>query len=283
MFSENQTAILRLLARDPSAVHSMSDVGRALGKHPGVFQRGLNALVKTGYILDHQDGRCRRLRINTEHPLHAAIRQIAGADASPLPPEFYLTHRLTPDERPSRVEEPPGVYDVATRKLLIIAGPNGAGKSTFARQYLPGEAHCPTFINADYLALGLSPFAPEQAAMKAGRLMLKELDRHIANGQSVAIETTLSGLRYARRIPAWQQSGYAVKVIFLSLPSVEMAIARVATRVCQGGHAIPVATIRRRFESGRRNFEQIYKPLSDAWALYDSAGPTPLLIEEHER
>jgi len=61
-----------------------------------------------------------------------------------------------------------------TKKIIIIAGPNGAGKTTFARSFLPQEAQCPRFINADLIAAGLSPFAPEAAALKAGRVMLAE-------------------------------------------------------------------------------------------------------------
>ena len=55
-------------------------------------------------------------------------------------------------------------------KFIIIAGPNGAGKTTFAREFLPYEADCPVFVNADLIAAGLSPFNPERAAMQAGRL-----------------------------------------------------------------------------------------------------------------
>lgn len=70
---------------------------------------------------------------------------------------------------------------------------------------------------------------------------------------------------------------------FLSLPSVDLALARVAGRVRQGGHVIPEQTVRRRFALGRKNFENIYKPLVDAWAHYDSSGPLPRLVEEEER
>jgi predicted ABC-type ATPase len=59
-----------------------------------------------------------------------------------------------------------------SRRIIIIAGPNGAGKTTFAREFLPQEANCPDFINADLIAVGLSPFNPEAAALRAGRLML---------------------------------------------------------------------------------------------------------------
>ncbi len=165
------------------------------------------------------------------------------------------------------------------KKIIIIAGPNGAGKTTFARSFLPQEAQCPRFINADLIAAGLSPFAPEAAAIKAGRLMLEELAACVGRGESFAFETTLSGLGYLRHIDQWRAQGYRVKLYFLTLPSAEAAIARVAERVSQGGHDIAEPVIRRRFVAGRRNFDQHYKIKVDAWALYDNAGTTPVLLE----
>ena len=82
---------------------------------------------------------------------------------------------------------------MSSPKIVIIAGPNGAGKTTFARAFLPQEAQCPRFINADLIAAGLSPFAPEAAAVKAGRLMLQEIASCVARSESFAFETTLAG------------------------------------------------------------------------------------------
>lgn len=79
---------------------------------------------------------------------------------------------------------------MSDRKVIIIAGPNGAGKTTFARTFLPVEAQCPRFINADLIAAGLSPFAPEAAAIRAGKLMLQEMDACAVRGDSFAIETS---------------------------------------------------------------------------------------------
>lgn len=169
------------------------------------------------------------------------------------------------------------------KKIIIIAGPNGAGKTTFARSFLPAEAQCPRFINADLIAAGLSPFAPEAAAIKAGRLMLQEIAHCVARGESFAFETTLSGLAYLRHIREWKALGYHVSLFFLSLPSAEMAIARVAERVKQGGHDIPEAVIRRRFAAGRSNFESHYRSIVDAWACYDNAGDEPVMIEWGEQ
>ncbi len=168
------------------------------------------------------------------------------------------------------------------RKVIIIAGPNGAGKTTFAREFLPNEAGCPQFVNADLIAAGLAPFAPQTAAVQAGRLMLAEMERHFAAGHSFAFETTLAGRGYLRHIRCWQATGYVVEIIFLRLTSAEEAIARVAQRVRQGGHDIPEAVIRRRFDAGLNNFRQFYGPCADAWALYDNSGNRPVLLEWSE-
>ena len=166
-----------------------------------------------------------------------------------------------------------------SKKILILAGPNGAGKTTFARSFLTEEAQCPRFINADLIAAGLSPFAPEAAAVKAGRLMLEEIDTCVARGESFAFESTLSGVGYRRHIRRWRGLEYHVSLFFLRLPDAETAIARVAMRVRQGGHDIPEHVIRRRFDAGLRNLKIVYKSEVDTWALYDNAGDEPTLLE----
>lgn len=166
------------------------------------------------------------------------------------------------------------------KKIIIIAGPNGAGKTTFAEEFLPREADCPAFVNADLIAAGLAPFQPERAAFRAGRLMLEEIYNHVLKGENFALETTLSGRGYAGLIPGWQEGGYIIKLFFLRLASPELAIARVRQRVREGGHNIPEPIIRRRFAAGLLNFENLYKPVVDEWALYDNSAGEPALIEE---
>ena len=168
------------------------------------------------------------------------------------------------------------------KKIIIIAGPNGAGKTTFAREYLPKESGCPIFVNADLIAGGLSPFLPEVAAVRAGRLMSKEISNHAKKGESFAFETTLAGRGYVKRIKKWRADGYSVKLIFLSLATPEEAIDRVNLRVAQGGHNIPEAVIRRRFSSGLNNFENIYRHCVDYWQLINNSGDMPVLIEKGE-
>jgi predicted ABC-type ATPase len=164
------------------------------------------------------------------------------------------------------------------KKVVIIAGPNGAGKTTFAREFLPREADCPDFINVDLIAAGLSPFDPDRASIRAGRLVLHEIKRRVQEGKSFAFETTLSGRSYAQLIPRWRSEGYHVKLIFLNLQDANLAVARVAARVAQGGHNIPEQVIRRRFDSGLRNFNNIYRALVSSWILYDNSGPVPRQI-----
>ena len=169
---------------------------------------------------------------------------------------------------------------MSERKIIIIAGPNGAGKTTFAEEFLPKEANCPIFVNADLIAAGLAPFDPDRAAFKAGRLMLEEIADHARRRDSFAFETTLSGRGYARLIPAWRAEGYIVKLFFLKLASPELAIARVRQRVREGGHNVPEPTIRRRFAAGLRNLRAISQPIVNEWAVYENSGSSPRLLEE---
>lgn len=121
-----------------------------------------------------------------------------------------------------------------TKKITIIAGPYGPGKTTFAWKYLPNEANCPIFLNADLISAGLAPFAPDTSSIKAGRLMINEIKNYATANQSFAFETTLSGKAYAKHIINWKKQGYRITMFFLSLPNAEFAIARVPNRVAAG-------------------------------------------------
>lgn len=173
--------------------------------------------------------------------------------------------------------------EVGGKKIIIIAGPNGAGKTTFAKEFLPSEAGCPIFINADLIAAGLSPFQPETAAIAAGRLMLDLIRLHAEKGDSFAFETTLSGRGYARMIQAWREKGYRIELFFLRLPNVQFAVERVAQRVRQGGHGIPQDVIARRFSAGLEQFNSVYKHLVDTWTLIDTSTTPYQLIDWSEK
>ena len=168
---------------------------------------------------------------------------------------------------------------MTAKEILIIAGPNGAGKTTFALTYLRVEARGLPFVNADLIAAGLAPFGSRHADVLAGRLMLAEIDRLVAEGRSFAFETTLAGRGYLRRIDRWRRIGYRVTLLFLSLPSPEAAVDRVRHRVAQGGHNIPEDVIRRRFEAGLENLRGLYTARVDQWILYDNQGRVPVVVE----
>jgi predicted ABC-type ATPase len=168
-------------------------------------------------------------------------------------------------------------------RALIFAGPNGAGKTTFAKEFLPQEGHCKTFINADLIAAGLSPFDPTKAAVQAAKLMARAIDTAVAERTDFAVETTLAGRSYIGLIQAWQSVGYRVGLVFLRLPSADLAVERVRLRVQQGGHDIPEPVIRRRFVQGWTNFTEIYRPLVDGWRLYDASALPARLIETGEQ
>ncbi len=167
--------------------------------------------------------------------------------------------------------------------VYIIGGPNGAGKTTFAREFLPNYADCKNFINADLIAQGVSPFSPEAAAFRAGRLMLKEIDLYAKRGESFGFETTLSGRGYMSLIRRLKRQAYDVHFFYLWVPSVELALSRIRGRVLLGGHDVPAIDVRRRFDRSIRNFLLHYRPLADSWTLYDNTSATPRIIASEER
>jgi predicted ABC-type ATPase len=122
--------------------------------------------------------------------------------------------------------------------LIIIAGPNGAGKSTTAPGLLKGALSVEEFINADVIAQGLSAFHPEKAAVDAGKIMLERFRRLAERRADFAFETTLASRTIARRIRLLSKWDYIFHLVFLWLPDPELAIARVAERVRQGGHDV---------------------------------------------
>lgn len=168
------------------------------------------------------------------------------------------------------------------KKCYIIAGPNGAGKTTFANEFLPIEAECLNFINADLIAQGLSPFQPRKMAVEAGRLMIQHINNCVNKKESFAFETTLAGKGYMKKIREWKTKQYEIIIYYLKIPSVEFAIERVKLRVAQGGHNIPEKDIMRRFERSWINFQQVYKPLADSWIVFDTSGTQPVILDESE-
>jgi predicted ABC-type ATPase len=169
-----------------------------------------------------------------------------------------------------------------TPTCWIIAGPNGAGKTTFALEYLPRVAGCTYFINADLIAAGLSPLAPERGLMVASRLFLQEIEERIAARENFAFETTLAGRSYLRLIAQLHGAGWRVELIYLALPSVEMSKQRVAERVAHGGHNIPALDIERRFPRSLRHVIDDFSRRVDRCLCFMNDGESPVLVFEQQ-
>lgn len=154
--------------------------------------------------------------------------------------------------------------------LYIMGGANGAGKTTAAMTLLPQYLDVYEFVNADEIARGLNPLNPESANFMAGRVMIERVRGLINSGANFAFETTCAGLNHTQTIAHAKAAGYLTTLIFLWLPSADMAVQRVRSRVQQGGHNIPEMTIRRRYAAGLRNLKERFLPLVDKAVIYDN-------------
>jgi predicted ABC-type ATPase len=159
--------------------------------------------------------------------------------------------------------------DASSPHVILLAGPNGAGKTTAAPKLLRKLFNVDTFVNADIIAQGLSGFSPESVAIEAGAMLITRVKQLAERRANFAFETTLASRTFAPWIRELVQTGYAFELIFLWLPSPEVAIERVKRRVQLGGHNVPEATIRTRYIRGIRNFFELYRPLAVTWTVYD--------------
>lgn len=154
--------------------------------------------------------------------------------------------------------------------MYIISGPNGAGKTTAAKTILPEYYKIFQFVNADEIARGLSPFAPESVSFLAGKIMLKRLYELIDTMEDFGFETTLTTLAYKKIIRLAKDKGYSVKLLFLWLSSPDIAKLRVKKRVSEGGHNIPPDIIERRYLKGLKNLPDFLQ-LADEWLLINNS------------
>ena len=164
----------------------------------------------------------------------------------------------------------------------IIAGPNGAGKTTFALEYLPQVVGCTHFINADLIAAGLSPLAPERELLAASRLFLQEIEERITAREDFAFETTLAGRTYLHLIKRLHTAGWKLVLFYLALPSIEMSKYRVAERVAHGGHSIPSKDIERRFSRSLNNLLNEFSHRVDSCTCFMNDGESPVLVFEQK-
>jgi len=163
-------------------------------------------------------------------------------------------------------------------QAIVLSGPNGAGKSTAAPRLLRDELHVQAFVNADVIARGLSGFAPEHVQRQAGTILLQRLDDLQTRRESFAFETTLAGRGHAQRVRDLVRIGYRVHLLYLWLPSADMAVSRVQGRVRAGGHHIPDHVVRRRYQRSLENLTTLYLPAVSAWRIYDGRGRKDNLV-----
>jgi len=162
--------------------------------------------------------------------------------------------------------------------IYVIAGPNGVGKTTFANKFLPEEAKQLAFVNADLIARGLSPYAPDVVAIEAGRIALGRIRQLIRQGAGFTWETTLSGKSAVGWLREARAAGFTLKCYFLWASQLEVVLARIRQRVLEGGHNIPEDVSRRRFFKTLQHLFGIYRPLFDVWKLYENDLPEPRLV-----
>lgn len=168
-------------------------------------------------------------------------------------------------------------------EIFVLSGPNGAGKTTTASVLLPERLGVDQFVNADLIARGLSPFAPERTAFRAGRLMLERIHDLRRRGESFGFETTLATRSYAPFLRDARVAGYLVHLIYIWLSSVDLAISRVRARVAEGGHDVPPSTVERRYHRGLRNLFGLYQPLCDTWTVSDNSGDELIAVARGSR
>ena len=136
-------------------------------------------------------------------------------------------------------------------KLFVISGCNGAGKTTASYTILPEMLNCTEFVNADEIAKELDPFAPENVALRASKLMLERMMELVRKKADFAIETTLATKSLRNIILDAQEQGYSVTLVYFWLNVPQLAIERVKLRVASGGHNVDEAVIVRRYYVGQ--------------------------------
>ncbi len=262
-FSLNKNSAKRRLLvyffTHPGAKHYLRELAVLLEADPANLSRDLTRLEAEGMFRSEMRGHQKYFSLDAAYPLYEALKTIVL--------------KLVSQEAKS-----PGK---ALHLAYVIAGPNGAGKTTFAKTFLP-DLGCQNFINADLIAGGIKPLAPDQAALKAGKLLLSEMRQAVEKREDFAFETTLAGKSYVHFFRELVQLNYGIHLFFLWLPNVSISLGRIKERVRRGGHHIPEPVARRRFHRGIANLFHLYRPLLQSWTLFDNAGPEPVLVAHEE-
>jgi predicted ABC-type ATPase len=170
-----------------------------------------------------------------------------------------------------------GVNDHSKRNLVIVAGPSGAGRSTVA-DFLMLNRNIFSYLNADVIGKGMAAASRAGSDISAGRVLLEEIEVSLARNESIAFESTMSGMSWRSLIKRAKERGYDTTICYVAVSGVEISIERVRRRVAEGGHDIPEGTLRRRFERSITNFMEHYRYLCDYWYFFDNSGSSAKLV-----
>ena len=156
--------------------------------------------------------------------------------------------------------------------IYVLAGTNGAGKSAIIGATF--NARGGLYFNPDIEAQRIGKHDPtltqeaaNSAAWHEGKRLLQQA---IAEGKNFAFETTLGGNTIPALLERALDEGMEVRVWYAGLSSPELHIARVHARVLRGGHPIPEADIRRRYETSRLNVIRLLPKVTEL-KVYDNS------------
>ncbi|PHZ83864.1 zeta toxin family protein [Paremcibacter congregatus] len=154
--------------------------------------------------------------------------------------------------------------------LYVIAGPNGAGKSTFYEIKMKPMLISTPFINADIIQRSELKDNSMVAAYKAAEIAEQRRQELLANKKSFITETTFSHSSKLKLITEAKASGFQIVVVHINVHSPNLSVARVKSRVEEGGHNVPEEKIRQRYE---RNQELIRRAVleADKVFIYDNS------------
>jgi predicted ABC-type ATPase len=165
----------------------------------------------------------------------------------------------------------------AQATVTVLAGTNGAGKSSLGGALL-GSAGVP-FYNPDVETQALLAANPSmsltEANAEAWRVGKERLQTAITERHNFNFETTLGGSTIPRLIARAHAAGLGVRMWYCGLSSAQLHIQRVRARVSRGGHDIPEAKIRERYDSSRNNLCTLLPALSELLVYDNSAEADP--------
>jgi predicted ABC-type ATPase len=161
-------------------------------------------------------------------------------------------------------------------RLDLVVGPNGAGKSTFVDNILLPVLPHQAFVNADEIAKRYWPGDEVKKSLVAARLAQVLRTAFIAMREPFIAETVFSHPSKVDLIREALAAGYRVHLHVLMLPEDD-AVARVEKRVSQGGHPVPEAKIRSRYQRLWVNVADAVH-LCDTADVYDNTGRRPALV-----